>query len=273
MGTVSVVIPAFNEASHIERCLRSLEAQDPCPREVIVVDDGSTDRTAAIVEELGVRLIRTRHQGPALARNVGARAASGEILIFLDADMACEPGFIAALVTPIRGGAAIGSFTKELYLGNPDNRWARAYCKIRRLGNPRLLPESFPDSWANYRAILRERFLSIGGYEDVGYGEDMTLAPKIGRLAVSAPGARCLHFNPDSLWEIFENARWIGRGFDIGEVAHPWRDNTPWRALRTAWAEVRCGGEFAIIPARLAYSAGILAGLSWRRLWPRRHWK
>jgi glycosyltransferase involved in cell wall biosynthesis len=273
MAKVSIVVAAFNEARHLERCLESLNAQEPRPHEVIVVDDGSTDGTAAVVEDLGVQLIRTPHQGPARARNVGAQAASGEILVFFDADMACDLGFISALVAPIRNGAAVGTFTKEIFLGNPDNRWARTYCRIRRLGNPRLLPESFPNSWANYRAILREQFLAIGGYEDVGYGEDMTLAPKVGRLAVSAPGARCLHFNPDSLWEIFENARWIGRGFDIGEVAHPWRDNAPWRALGTALAEVLEGIELAIVPARLAYCAGILIGLVGRRLRPRRHWK
>lgn len=273
MENVSVVIAAFNEAKHIERCLRSVNAQEPPLHEVIVVDDGSSDATAMIAEHLVEHVIHTPHRGPAVARNVGAHAASGDILVFLDADMACEAGFVTALIAPIRTGTAVGSFTRELYLGNPESRWARAYCKIRRLGNPRLLPNSFPREWANYRAIRRDRFIGIGGYENVGYGEDMTLAPKLGRLAVAAPGATCFHFNPDSLWEIFENARWIGRGFDICEVAHPWRDNMPWRALRAAWRDVRAGGELAIVPARLAYSAGILIGLCGRALWPHRHWK
>ncbi len=273
MSDVSVVIAAFNEAKHIERCLRSFAAQEFQLREVIVVDDGSTDETASIAERLGARLIRTDHGGPARARNIGASAASGEILVFFDADMACAPGFVQALIAPIETSGAAGTFTKELYLGNPENRWARVYCRIRRLGNPRLLPDSFPGEWANYRAIRRERFLSVGGYDDVGYGEDMTLAPKLGTLAIAAPSATCLHFNPDSLWEIFENARWIGRGFDIGEVAHPWRDNMPTRALRTALKEVRAGGEAAIIPARIAYSLGILTGLCGRSLRPKRHWK
>jgi glycosyltransferase involved in cell wall biosynthesis len=268
---VSVVIAAFNEAAHIERCLHSL-AEEAIAKEVIVVDDGSTDQTPAIARRCGARVITAPHRGPAHARNLGSEAAAGEILVFFDADMSSRPGSLVALVAPILDGA-VGSFTKELFLGNAENRWARAYCRIRRLGCPRLLPESFPDEWANYRAVDRRRFLAVGGYDDVGYGEDMTLAPKLGGLAVAAPGAEFLHFNPDSLGEIFENGRWIGRGHDIGAVAHPWRDNAPWRALHMALREVRGGAEATIIPARLAYSAGILMGLSRRALAPRRHWK
>jgi glycosyltransferase involved in cell wall biosynthesis len=268
----SVVIAAFNEARHIGRCLRSLEEQE-LPLEVIVIDDGSEDETAAVATRFGARVLRLPHRGPARARNEGARLASSEILVFIDADMAAAPGSIAALLTPIVASEAVGSFSKELYLGNPESRWARAYCRIRRLGCPRLLPESFPEEWANYRAVRKDRFLAVGGYDDVGYGEDMTLAPKLARPAMAAPGAKFLHFNPDSLAEIFENARWIGRGHDIGVVAHPWRDNAPWRAMRKAISEVRGGIDAAVIPARLAYSLGILVGLCGRTIRPARHWK
>jgi hypothetical protein len=86
------------------------------------------------------------------------------------------------------------------------------------------LSDDFPERWSNYRAISRDAFLSVGGYDDVGYGEDMTLAPKLGVEALAAPGAVCWHFNPDSISEIFENARWIARGHDVRAVAHPVRD-------------------------------------------------
>jgi glycosyltransferase involved in cell wall biosynthesis len=272
MMTTSVVVAAYNEAKHIERCLASLASQSRPALEVIVVDDGSRDATAILAQKCGARVIRTEHRGPAHARNVGAGAAEGEILIFVDADMACSSDFLAALVAPIEAGQGIGTFTKEIYLGNPESRWARAYCKIRRLGNPRLLPADFPDEWANYRAVMRDAFLRVGGYDDVGYGEDMTLAPKLGCLAIAAPGARCLHFNPDSPREIFANAHWIGRGYDIGEVAHPWRDNGPWRTARRSLQDLRSGAEITIIPARLTYSVGILLGLARRTRDPDRHW-
>jgi glycosyltransferase involved in cell wall biosynthesis len=272
MMTASVVVAAYNEAKHIERCLTSLALQSALPLEVIVVDDGSRDSTAALAHRCGAKVIRTQHRGPAHARNVGAEAARGDFLVFVDADMACAPGFLAAMVAPIEAGHGIGTFSKEIYLGNPESRWACAYCRIRRLGNPRLLPADFPDEWANYRALRRDEFLRVGGYDDVGYGEDMTLAPKLGRLAIAASGARCLHFNPDSPREIFANAHWIGRGYDIGEVAHPWRDNGPWRTARRCLQDLRSGAGSTIIPARLMYSLGILLGLAQRVHDPESHW-
>jgi glycosyltransferase involved in cell wall biosynthesis len=274
--SVSVIIAAYNEAEHIARCIRSLATQTAQPVEILLVNDGSTDDTAQIARSIGVdgvTVIDVEHRGPARARNIGAAQASGEILAFVDGDMSCGPEFIERLTAPIAAGAAPGTFTRDLFVGNPENRWARAYCSIRRLSYPRLLPSDFPDRWANYRAIRRERFLAVGGYDDVGYGEDMTLAPKLGQLALVAPGALAWHFNPSTLREIFENGRWIGRGHDIGHVAHPWRENLSPGILVRSIRGVMAGHGFAVIPARAAYHAGVLAGLCHRLHCPRQHWK
>jgi glycosyltransferase involved in cell wall biosynthesis len=267
------VVPAYNEARHLRLCLSSLQSQTLTPCELIVVDDGSRDETAAVADALGAVVIRTPHRGPAHARNRGAAVACGDILVFVDADIECSPAYLENLIGPITRNGATGTFSKEIYIGNLSSRWARAYALIRRLALPRLLPDSHPDESGNYRAIVRRRFLDVGGYEEVGYGEDMTLAPKLGELAVAAPEALCWHYNPDSLWEIFENARWIGRGQDIGEVERPWLSNLPTSALRKGACEVARGAELAIIPARLVYSFGILTGLARRATRPDRHWK
>jgi glycosyltransferase involved in cell wall biosynthesis len=272
-GMVSVVVPAYNEAGHLSRCLRSLAIQSLTPSEVIVVDDGSTDRTATIAAQAGACVISTPHRGPAHARNRGAAAARGDVLVFVDADIECSPTYVEQLVAPILDAGVIGTFSKEIYVGNLTSRWARAYADIRRLAVPRLLPDDYPDECANYRAVLRGRFLEVGGYEEVGYGEDMTLAPKLGAMATAAPGAVCWHYNPDSLVEIFTNARWIGRGHDIGEVRRPWRSNSPFRALAQGLREIAVGADPAIVPARLVYSFGILVGLIHRARKPERHWK
>jgi glycosyltransferase involved in cell wall biosynthesis len=274
--SVSVIIAAYNEAAHIARCIRSLAAQTVPPVEILLVNDGSSDDTAQVAETSGVTcvtVIDVEHRGPARARNIGAARASGEILVFIDGDMSCSPEFIERLTAPIVDGAAAGTFTRELYVGNPENQWARAYCSIRRLSYPRLLPPDFPDRWANYRAIRRDRFLAAGGYDDVGYGEDMTLAPKVGQLALVAPGAVAWHFNPSTPREIFENGRWIGRGHDIGQVAHPWRDNLSPGVLIRSIRGVMDGHGLAVIPARAAYHAGVLAGMCRRLRSPRQHWK
>lgn len=271
--SVSVVIAAYNEAAHLGRLLTSLSCQTLRPSEVIVVDDGSTDATAEIAFAHHATVLRQHHRGPARARNRGVAQAQGEIIVFLDGDMSCAPQFIERLVAPVAQGGAVGSFTKDIYIGNVDNRWSRAYAHIRQLPLPRVLPEDFADTWENYRAIRRRCFVAVGGYDDVGYGEDMTLAAKVGEPAVVAPDAVCFHYNPASLSEITENGRWIGRGRDIMDLPHPWRQNCPLHAISAAWSDWRRERDLVAFPARLGYHFGVLLGLASRAARPDRHWK
>lgn len=96
--TVSVIIPAYNAAAYIARTVDSARAQTHPPLEILVVDDGSKDRTADIVADMPapVRLIRKENGGPASARNLGAREAKGNWLALLDADDLWRPEKLAA---------------------------------------------------------------------------------------------------------------------------------------------------------------------------------
>ena len=87
-GLISVVIPCHDGERYVAETLRSVLAQDHRPLEVIVVDDGSTDRSAQAVLAFGdvVRLARQPHRGAAAARNRGVELATGELIAFLDAD-------------------------------------------------------------------------------------------------------------------------------------------------------------------------------------------
>ena len=86
-GTTTVIIPVFNGEKHIAAALESVRAQTRPVQEVIVIDDGSTDATAAIVESFPeVTLLRQANQGPSAARNRGIMRASGDYLAMLDAD-------------------------------------------------------------------------------------------------------------------------------------------------------------------------------------------
>lgn len=106
MRAVSVVIPAYNAASTITRAIKSVLLQDigDLELEIIVVDDGSQDATASLVESSmklsrqNIRLIRQENSGPAAARNTGVSAAKGEYIAFLDADDQWLPGKLKAQV-------------------------------------------------------------------------------------------------------------------------------------------------------------------------------
>jgi glycosyltransferase involved in cell wall biosynthesis len=268
-----VVVAAYNEEEHIARLLASLREQTLPPIEVIVADDGSKDRTAEVAEAEGAIVLRLNHRGPAVARNAGARAASGEVLAFLDGDMACAPEYIERLVAPIASGCAAGTFTHDIYIANTDNRWARAYAALRWSPPDRLLPADGPDRSKIFRAIRRDRFLEVGGYDDVGYGEDITLAPKLGELALVAPGAVCFHYHPSSLREVFANGRWIGRGPLARKLRRPWWSNSPLPIVVFALKQIAEGRTPWVLPARLIYHAGVLLGLAESSIFPERHWK
>ena len=101
---ISVILPAKNEAEGLQRTLPALRAQLP-EAEVIVVDDGSTDATAAVAAEHGARVLSSPYSmGNGAAIKRGARAASGDILVFMDADGQHDPGHIEQLLRKIEAG-------------------------------------------------------------------------------------------------------------------------------------------------------------------------
>jgi glycosyltransferase involved in cell wall biosynthesis len=86
MNTVSVVIPAFNSAKYIGEAIQSVLEQTLVSFEVLVVDDGSTDDTAEVVQRYPVQYFRQENAGPSAARNTGMTKAKGEFVAFLDSD-------------------------------------------------------------------------------------------------------------------------------------------------------------------------------------------
>jgi glycosyltransferase involved in cell wall biosynthesis len=88
---VSVVVPVYDGATFLAECIESLLAQDHPEVEVVVVDDGSSDGSAAIAERLGARVLRRPHEGLAPTRNAGIAAARGALIGFCDADDRWKP--------------------------------------------------------------------------------------------------------------------------------------------------------------------------------------
>jgi glycosyltransferase involved in cell wall biosynthesis len=220
---ISIIIPAYNEAQHIKACLKSLANQTLKPQQVIVIDDGSTDKTLRIlsglkIDNLKLKVLKQQHQGAATARNYGASQATGQILVFVDADMEFDPGFIAKLTEPIRKKKSKGTFSKDEIIKNWPNPWAKAWNYNLGIKTNHGIPENYPDQAPVFRAILKSEFDKVSGFDTSrGYDDDWTLSEKLGYQATLAPQAIYYHHNPDSLPEIFHQARWQGtRRYKLG---------------------------------------------------------
>ena len=213
---VSIIIPTYNEEGVILECLESLSKQTYRDIEVIVVDDGSVDKTLSVLSKLKVKseklkVIKQKHKGPGAARNLGAKHAKGEILVFVDADMTFDPNFIDKLVKPIIRGETKGTFSKEEFVSNWDNVWARCWNINQNWPDKKRHPNDYPNSDKVFRAILKSEFDKVGGYSPGGYTDDYSLSDKLGYKSIAALGAKFYHKNPSSLSEVFRQAMWSGK--------------------------------------------------------------
>jgi len=99
MKSMTLVIPAHNEEAHIQACLESIAAQTVLPKEVIVVDNNSTDRTVAIARSFPfVKIVKEKRRGIVFARNAGFDAASGDIIGRIDADITLPSNWVEHLL-------------------------------------------------------------------------------------------------------------------------------------------------------------------------------
>ncbi len=209
---ISVIIPAYNEEKNIDKCLRSISNQTYPNIEVIVIDDGSTDKSVKIIQEFPVQLLTgLAHQGPAKTRNKGVKFAKGLILVFVDADMTFSKDFIEELVRSVIEGKYKGTFSKEEYVSNWTNDWSRCWNINKNLPVKKMIPDNFSDEGKDFRAILKDEFNRVGGFDDTGYTDTWTLAQKLGYKPHSIHGALYYHANPDNLKEVFVQAKWVAK--------------------------------------------------------------
>ncbi len=215
----SVVVPAYQAAATLPACLAALAQQDvdPSSYEVIVVDDGSTDGTAAIAREAGVITLSQDHAGAAAARNRGAAAARGSLLLFTDADCEPVPGWIAALAEPFAwpAGREEVAGAKGTYLTRQRSIVAR-FTQLeyedrydRMAGSERI---DFVDTYS--AAYRREVFLANGGFDTrIWWVEDQEFSFRLaekGYRLVFAPHARVYHQHNRTL------TQYMRRKFRIG---------------------------------------------------------
>jgi len=184
----SFVVPAYNEVVGIEQAVRSLAASDYPEFEVVVIDDGSTDGTAALVERLGlerVRVVRQANAGKPAALNRGLADARHEVIVMVDADTIFEPETLKRLVQPLREDE-VGAVSGNTKVGNRRRllgRWQHieyvmGFNLDRRLYDVLQCMPTVPGAIGAFR---RSALAEVGGVSGATLAEDTDLTLALGR--------------------------------------------------------------------------------------------
>ncbi len=198
----SVIIPAYNAEATLAECLSACLNQTWPAREIIVVDDGSTDGTARVAASFPVRYVWQKNGGPAAARNRGAAEATGDVLVFTDADCVPEPAWLERLLEGFdEGVVAVGG---AYGIANPASRLARMVHEEIAARHAEL--EGEVDFVGSFNvAYRRDAFDAAGGFDATfrqASAEDNDLAYRLedcgGRMRF-APDARVAHYHPTRL--------------------------------------------------------------------------
>ena len=243
-----MIVPAKNAQPTIVPCLKAVLAQKGLSSrvEVILVDDGSTDETANLAEELGVIVLRQKNAGPAAARNAGARLANGKIIAFTDADCVPSSDWLLHLTAPFSAAEVVG--VKGAYQTNQTSVVARFVQQEYESKYKRLLKQENIDFIDTYSAAYRrEIFIENGGFNTVfpvPSVEDQEFSFRLARKdyrMVFAPNAVVYHQH-DAVWQ--EYAR---RKFNIGY----------WKAFMLRWLPEKILGD-SHTPRSLLWQIGLL---------------
>jgi len=185
---ISVVIPVYNAEATLAECLTRVFQSSWDSFEVVFVDDGSTDRSRAIAQSFPVRIVPTSGRvGPARARNIGARAAVGELLFFIDSDVMLRPDSLPRLADAFEDrtvdaicGVQSAEMRHQDLVSQYKNLWMR-WTYLRQTGDVPLF-------YTTAAAIRRDAFVRVGGFDE-GYAtpnvEDTAFGQKLARMGMS----------------------------------------------------------------------------------------
>ena len=214
-----MIVPAYNAGDTLDACLSALRSQTVASTayEIIVVDDGSTDRTPQIARSHGVCLIQQPNAGPAAARNRGAQQAQGEILLFTDADCAPAEDWVAQMVAPFADPSIAGA--RGIYRTRQRSLVARFVqleyeSRYARLQGGQEI--DFVDTYsAGYRRSL---WAESGGFDETfrtASVEDQEFSFRLvraGHRLVFVPEAVVYHQHDRTLFEYWRRKFGIGYG-------------------------------------------------------------
>jgi exopolysaccharide biosynthesis polyprenyl glycosylphosphotransferase len=211
---VSVVVPVLNGERVLGKCLEALTHQDWCPDpassaglEIIVIDDGSTDGTKQVAKSYPVTYIYQEHLGPAAARNLGTQHASGDILLFTDADCVPSLNWVSQMVRPMLDDPEVvgvkGRYETKQRALVPRMIQLEFEERYRKLESHHQI--DFVDSYS--AALKKSVFQSVGGFDQEfpqANNEDVDLS-----FRIAATGGKMV-FNPDAIVNHTHPTRMLG---------------------------------------------------------------
>ncbi|HHJ18554.1 MAG TPA: glycosyltransferase [Gammaproteobacteria bacterium] len=190
--SVAVIIPAYNAEAHLEQAVKSARAQSLTPEEIVVVNDGSSDRTAEIAEDLGVKVLSRSNAGVSAARNSGIGMTDCEWIAFLDADDVWEPDKLERQFSAINAHPQAGLVTTDFCQFNDEGEIVHAsflsqdgrYASIvkKKLGDKLSLIQESSQGFSNggyflvpSAVVVRRALVRKAGLfdESLRYAEDL----------------------------------------------------------------------------------------------------
>lgn len=220
--TFSVVIPVWNGHGHLAICLAALAASIRQPDEIVVVDDGSDDDSAAVAREHGCKVVSITNgpSGPATARNRGVNASSGDIIVFIDCDVAVHPETLGLMEQEFLANPNVcglfGSYDDQP--SEPD-----LVSGYRNLLHHHVHQQSHREAstfWAGCGAIRSETFVAADGFDETyrwASIEDIELGLRLHRAnqrLLLCPEIQATHRKRWRFWEVIHT--------DIFRRAIPW---------------------------------------------------
>jgi glycosyltransferase involved in cell wall biosynthesis len=219
--TLSVIVPVHNGGDGLRLCLHAILSGDRAPHELIVIDDGSTDGSPELAHQLGAHVIRREaDQGSAACvRNLGARSAQGDILVFVDADVVVHRDALALMEEEFLRdpdlAALFGSYDDQ-----PPGRLISRYKNLVHHFVHQHARRDTANFWSGCGALRRSVFLEMGGFDESYDGasiEDIDLGWRLyraGHRLRLCPEIQSTHLKPWTFWSMVRS--------DVLDRAVPW---------------------------------------------------
>jgi glycosyltransferase involved in cell wall biosynthesis len=269
----SIIVPSYNRSRELEKCLASLAACDQTAAEIIVVDDCSTDDVTGIAQRFGASQFScVQRGGPAAARNLGAKHAKGEFLIFVDADVVVRPDLLKIVDAEFKNDSALSALFGSYDDAPAEDDFYSSYKNLLHHHVHQNSSEQASTFWTGCGAIRKEVFDALGGFNTSLYSrasiEDIEFGSRLRREGHKIRLVKSL--------QVKHLKRWTAKSIvttDVFRRAMPWtrlivRTKTIPEELNLSWpsrmSAVLAGCWFALLFVLLA------RGMGWSRISPER---